>query len=120
MKYPISLRDSTPYYEKHFLLCDDSPNAYVAAYREAQLESRAHRRRDLLAAASLTLIFVTAWAAAALHLLFMLLGVCAVWSLHQWRNQHEKRLLERTFELALRGKDPVFCAYMWRYRDRLG
>lgn len=117
MKYPITLRDSTPYFEKYFLLCEESPEAYVSAFREAQIESRIKRRNGTSALVIITLGALTAWIFGFLHMIVMLGVIAASWGLLNWLNRHENALLDRTFRLALRGKNDRFQEYMWRYRD---
>ncbi len=118
MKYPITLRDSTPYYEKHFMLIDDTPHAYVSAFREAQYEAISKRRQGILAFWAVTLLSTVAWLTGHVPLLLVIFLVAFVWALVSWRNRHEARLLARTFELALEGKEREFHEYMWRHLDR--
>jgi hypothetical protein len=118
MKYPITLSDSTPYYEKHFLFLDESPHAYVSAFREAQYEALRKRRQARLVFWAATLLSTVAWLLGLLPFLVVLLIVAGSWALVSWRNRHEAMLLARTFELALEGKEREFHEYMWRHLDR--
>jgi len=118
MKDPITLSESTPYYEKHFMLIDETPHAYVSAFREAQYEAQRKRRQGSLVFWAVTLLSTVAWLLGYMPLLLMLLLVVFAWVLVSWRNRHEARLLARTFELALKGKEREFHEYMWRHLDR--
>ncbi len=118
MKYPITLSDSTPYYEKHFMLIDETPHAYVSAFREAQFEAQRKRRQGSLVFWAIVLMTTIAWLLGHVSLFVVLLAVVFTWALVSWRNRHEARLLARTFELALKGKEREFHEYMWRHLDR--
>lgn len=118
MKYPITLSESTPYYEKHFMLIDETPHAYVSAFREAQFEAQAKRRQGTLVFWGMTLLSTVAWLAGYIPLFLVLLIVAFGWALVSWRKRHEAKLLARTFELALKGKEREFHEYMWRHLDR--
>jgi hypothetical protein len=118
MKYPITLSDSTPYYEKHFLLCEDKPSSYVAAFREAQYEALQKRRTAFAVFWVLALGSLLAWVLGYLNIVMVPLIWACAWALVSWRNRHEAMLLARTFELALRGKERSFRDYMWRHLDR--
>ena len=118
MKYPIKLSDSTPYYEKHFMLIDETPHAYVSAFREAQYEARRKRQHGLLVFWATTLLMTVCWLLGYVPFLLVLLAVVGVWALVSWRSRHEAKLLARTFELALEGKEREFHEYMWRHLDR--
>ena len=118
MKYPLTLSDSTDYYEKHFLMIEETPDAYVSAFREVQFESIHKRRKEKLAFVGLFLGALFAWLFGVLHLIFLLAITGAVLSINYWRGQHETMLLNRTFQLALQGKDTHFQRYMWQHRDR--
>ena len=67
---------------------------------------------------TLFLAVLGAWLFGWLHLIFLLAITAGVLSLNYWRGQHESVLLNRTFQLALQGKDKQFQAYMWQHRDR--
>lgn len=118
MKFPIPLRDSTPYFEKYFLLCEQRPDTYVSAYREACFESRFKQRREVAMAVVVTLLAPLAWLLGYVHLLFVFGAWGVAWGVTVWRIRHEKLLLDRTFQLALKGKDRLFQDQMWRYRER--
>jgi hypothetical protein len=118
MKYPITLKDSTTYYEKHFMLCDDTPHAYVSAFREAQYEAQRKRRVGTLVFWVITLGAVSAWLTGHLPVLLAAMTVVFAWALVNWRNRYETRMLAKTFEMALRGKEREFHEYMWRHLDR--
>ena len=118
MKYPITLSDSTPYYEKHFMLVEDTPHAYVSAFREAQYEARSKRRHAAVAFWVITLAATVAWLLGYVPFLVTLFVSVGAWALASWRNRHEAKLLARTFELALKGKEREFHEYMWRHLDR--
>ena len=117
MKYPVTLSDSTDYYEKHFLLIEETPDAYVSAFREVQFESIQKRRKEKIAFTVLILAVLAAWLFGFLHLIFLLAITGGVLSVNYWRGQHETVLLNRTFQLALQGKDQQFQTYMWQHRD---
>jgi hypothetical protein len=118
MKHPIRLSDSTPYYEKHFLLTEETPHAYVSAFREAQYEALEKRRQGRLVFWAMVLLSFLAWLANMVPLLLSIVVIASVWMLVSWRNRHETRLLARTFEIALEGKGPEFHEQMWRHLDR--
>lgn len=118
MKYPISLSESTPYFEKYFLLCEETPEAYASAFREAQIESRIKRRNGTSALSIIGFGALVAWIFGFLHMIVMIGVIAASWALLNWLHRHENALLDRTFRLALRGKNDHFQEYMWRYRDR--
>jgi hypothetical protein len=118
MKYPITLSDSTIYFEKHFLMIEESPTAYVSAFREAQFESIQKRRKEKFAFGVIFVAALLAWLMSFMHLIFLLSVIGVVWGLNHWRGKHETTLLERTFQLAIMGKDNSFQEYMWRHRDR--
>ncbi len=118
MKYPITLSESTPYYERHFMLIDETPHAYVSAFREAQYEAQRKRRHGSLVFWAVTLLSTIAWLLGKAPFLVVLVAVVFTWALVSWRNRHEAKLLARTFELALEGKEREFHEYMWRHLDR--
>ncbi len=118
MKKTVTLSDSTPYYEKHFLLIDETPHAYVSAFREAQYEARHKRRQGRLAFWAAVLLTTTAWLVGLLPFWFALILVAGTWAIVSWRNRFEAQQLARTFELALKGKEREFHEYMWRHLDR--
>ncbi|MEM1412640.1 MAG: hypothetical protein AAGH19_09815 [Pseudomonadota bacterium] len=118
MNNPIRLSESTPYYEKHFLLIDETPHAYVSAFREAQYEAREKRKQGILMFWLTTLLMILLWVLGFAPFLLVLLVVIGVWALVSWRNRHEAQLLAKTFELALEGKEREFHEYMWRHLDR--
>ena len=118
MKDPVTLSDTTPYYEKHFLLIDDTPHAYVSAFREAQYEARSKKRQASVTFWCITVAVAVAWIPGFIPLLLAIVISLAAWALASWRNRHEARLLARTFELALRGKQREFHDYMWQHLDR--
>lgn len=118
MKYPVTLRDSTPYYEKHFLACDVSPSAYVAAFREAQYEALRKRRTAFVVFWLLAIGSLLAWLMGWFNIVVVPLVWACAWALVSWRNRHEAQLLSRTFELALHGKERDFHDHMWRHLDR--
>lgn len=115
---PIRLTDSTPYFEKHFMLIEETPNAYVSAFREAQFEALEKRRQGTMVFWAVIAFSGLAWLAGILPLVLALICCVAVWALVSWRNRYEARLLIRTFELALEGKDRAFHEHMWRHLDR--
>jgi len=115
---PIRLTDSTPYFEKHFMLIEETPNAYVSAFREAQFEALDKRRRGTLVFWAVVAASGLAWLAGIIPFVLGLLCMVATWALVSWRNRYETRLLVRTFELALEGKDHAFHEHMWRHLDR--
>ncbi len=118
MKYPITLSESTPYYEKHFVLIDETPHAYVSAFREAQFEAQRKRRQGKMMFWAAALVITMAWLLGLVPLLVVPLVLVIVWAIVSWRNRHETKLLARTFELALKGKEREFHEYMWRHLDR--
>lgn len=118
MKQSITLSDSTPYYEKYFLLIDETPHAYVSAFREAQYEALRKRRQSRLAFWGITLLCTGLWLLGFMPFLLLLLIIAGCWALVGWRNRHEAMLLARTFELALEGKEREFHEFMWRHLDR--
>jgi hypothetical protein len=118
MKKTVTLSDSTPYYEKHFLLIDETPHAYVSAFREAQYEARDKRRRGRLAFWAAVLLSTMAWVIGLFPFWFAGLLVAGTWAIVSWRNRYEAQQLARTFELALKGKEREFHEYMWRHLDR--
>ena len=118
MKYPITLSDTTPYYEKHFLLCDDTPHAYVSAFREAQYEALRKRRQGYLVFWIITISAFVAWLLGHVPFVLSMTAAAFAWALVSWRARHEAKLLARTFELALKGKERQFHEYMWRHLDR--
>ncbi len=115
---PIRLTDSTPYFEKHFMLIEESPNAYVSAFREAQFEALEKRRQGKLVFWAVVAATGLAWLAGMIPFALTLICSVAAWALVSWRNRYETRLLVRTFELALEGKDRAFHEHMWRHLDR--
>ncbi len=115
---PIRLTDSTPYFERHFMLIEDTPNAYVSAFREAQFEALAKRRQGTMVFWAVVALSFLAWLGGIIPFVLALLLMVGIWALVSWRNRHESRLLARTFELALEGKDRAFQEYMWRHLDR--
>ncbi len=118
MIYPIRAHRSTPYYEKYFLLCEDTPHAYVSAFREAQFEAL-HKRRVGTAVFWIVLMACAiGWLAGWIHFVLATLLVSGAWLLTSWHRRREARLLARTFELALKGKERPFHEYMWRHLDR--
>lgn len=118
MNGPIRLTDSTPYYEKHFMLIEETPNAYVSAFREAQFEAQEKRRHATMVFWAVVVLSGLTWLSGIVSFLVALLAVLGAWALVSWRNRHEARLLVRTFELALKGKDQAFREHMWRHLDR--
>ncbi|MEE4175513.1 MAG: hypothetical protein V2I57_14785 [Xanthomonadales bacterium] len=118
MKTTVTLSDTTPYYEKHFMLIDETPHAYVSAFREAQYEARDKRRQGRLAFWAATLLSTTAWIVGLIPFWVTGLIVAGTWAIVSWRSRHEAQLLARTFELALKGKEREFHEYMWRHLDR--
>lgn len=117
MKYPITLSGSTPYFERHFLLCPDSPEAYVSAFRESLDESRRKRIGEAVVWGILNLSALALWLAGLAHVIWFLAALGGAICMLSWRNRHEKALLGRTFDLAIEGKDASFQAYLWRYCD---
>ncbi|KAA9131907.1 hypothetical protein F3N42_06950 [Marinihelvus fidelis] len=118
MKYPIDARRSTPYYEKYFVTCEDTPHAYVSAFREAQFEAMHKHRVGVTLFWVVVMACATSWLAGWLHFVVAVTLVTASWLLVGWQRRREARLLARTFELALRGKEREFHEYMWRHLDR--
>ena len=118
MKYPITLSESTPYYEKHFMLIDETPHAYVSAFREAQFEAQRKRRHGTMVFWAVALLCTIAWLLAIIPFFVALIVLAFTWALVSWRNRHEAKLLARTFELALEDKEREFHEYMWRHLDR--
>jgi hypothetical protein len=118
MKKNVTLSDSTPYYEKHFLLIDETPHAYVSAFREAQYDARKKQRQGRLAFWATVLLTTTAWLVGFLPFWLAGLLVAGTWAIVSWRSRYEAQQLARTFEIALRGKEREFHDYMWRHLDR--
>jgi hypothetical protein len=118
MKYPTTLSGTTPYYEKYFAFCEETPHAYVSAFREAQFEALGKRRTAYAMFSLLVTFTMIAWLLGYLPFLLALLLWAGSWALVSWHNRQEARLLSKTFELALRGKDKAFQDYMWRHLDR--
>lgn len=118
MMYPIKTVESTPYYERHFLLIEETPHAYVSAFREAQYDALERRRFNYMILWVIVLVSTATWLAGYLHALLLVFIWLGGWGLVNLRNRREARLLARTFELALLGKDRVFHEYMWRHLDR--
>lgn len=114
----ILVEESTPYYEKHFMLIEETPNAYVSAFREAQFEALAKRQRATMVFWAVVALSGLAWLAGIISFVASLLAILFAWALVSWRNRHEAQLLVRTFELALDGKDRAFQETMWRHLDR--
>lgn len=100
------------------MLIEQTPHAYVSAFREAQFDALEQRRFSVLIYAIVVLVSTLAWLFGYLPV-YLLVVVWAVgWGVVQWRNRQQARLLARTFELALSGKDREFHEYMWRHLDR--
>ena len=118
MNYPTIMSGTTPYYEKYFVFCEETPHAYVAAFREAQYEVLGKRRTAYAIFSILVAFSMMAWLLGYLPFLVALLLWGRAWGVVSWHNRNEARLLSRTFELALRGKDRKFQDYMWRHLDR--
>jgi len=118
MQDPIRLSDSTPYFERHFLLIEETPGAYVSAFREAQYEALRKRKQGRWVFWATLLLGFLAWLAGLVPFSLVIIFGGFVWAVVSWRNRHEAELLARTFEIALDGKDPYFRDYMWRHLDR--
>lgn len=118
MMKSVTFSESTPYYEKHFLLIDENPHAYVSAFREAQYEALSKRRRGRLVFWTVVLLAAAAWIVDLLPFWVALLLIAGTWAVVSWRNRYEAQQLARTFELALKGKEREFHEYMWRHLDR--
>lgn len=118
MQKTVTLSDTTPYYEKHFMLIDETPHAYVSAFREAQFEARHKRKQGRLAFWAATLLSTLSWMVGLIPFWLAGLVVGVTWAIVSWRSRHEAQLLARTFELALKGKEREFHEYMWRHLDR--
>lgn len=114
----MKIVESTSYYERHFMLVEESPHAYVSAFREAQFDALQKRRNNFRWYWAVVLISGLLWLAGYLHLLLLVLAWAVGWVVLSMRNRAEARLLARTFELALDGKDRQFHEYMWRHLDR--
>jgi hypothetical protein len=118
MQYPIRTVKSTPYYERHFMLIEESPHAYVSAFREAQFDALQKRRTSMLFYLAVVVVSGLLWLMGYLHLLVVALAWAVGWVLVNMYIRSEARQLARTFELALEGKDRQFHEYMWRHLDR--
>lgn len=118
MKYPMRITESTPYYERHFLNIEETPHAYVSAFREAQYDALQKRRSSYLVFWIIVLVSGFCWLLGYLHVGLLVIAWSVSWVGVSLRNRHEARLLARTFELALADKDREFHEYMWRHLDR--
>jgi len=118
MKYPMRIVESTPYYERHFLNIEETPHAYVSAFREAQYDALRKRRNGFMVFWSVVLLSALCWLLGYLPVGVLVFAWAFSWAAVSLRNRHEARLLSRTFELALLDKDREFHEYMWRHLDR--
>ena len=118
MKYPTTVSGTTSYYEKYFVFCEETPHAYVSAFREAQYEALGKRRTAYAMFLLLVAFTMVAWLLGYFPFLLALALWALSWALVSWHNRHEARELSKTFELALKGKDRTFQDYMWRHLDR--
>jgi hypothetical protein len=118
MKNANRLTGSTPYYDRFFVMIDETPAAYVSAFREAQYLAQHKRVQGKLAFWATTLLSTVAWLLGFLPLLVVPLLIVIAWIVVGLRNRHEAILLARTFEMALMGKDQDFQEHMWRHLDR--
>ncbi len=117
MKNPKRLTGSTPYYDRFFVMIDESPAAYVSAFREAQFLAQQKRRQGQVAFWAATLVAMLSWLLGYLPILLVPVVIVFAWAIVSLRNRHEAILLARTFELAMVGKDRKFREYMWRHLD---
>ncbi len=104
MKNPKRLTGSTPYYDRFFVMIDETPDAYVSAFREAQFLVQQKRRQGQLAFWAATLVATLSWLFGFLPILVVPVVVVFSWAVVSLRNRHEAILLARTFELAMAGK----------------
>lgn len=118
MNYPMKITESTPYFERHFLHIEETPHAYVSAFREAQYDALQKRRTSYMVFWIIALGSAFCWLLGFLHVGLLIIAWVLSWVAVSLRNRHEARLLARTFELALTGKDREFHEYMWRHLDR--